>query len=212
VAAELEECLDKGDVVIAAAHMAADSSGLGQSGIPAHSLGATLTEQISEVIHGGLVATDTDQNPARQAAPEHDVRCGFNRYSMRITAGKAQNAANFEDEIAPVEIPPHRAGPIVFAKDEFPRAGDSDGAASFDAARLNISGSTSAHCHPVGASGARTLFTPGNGMQRGQAVKGLATLSIGGDQGVARMTTQPGSSGCLRIKGARSANVCLPND
>ena len=55
----------------------------------------------------------------------------------------------------------------------------------FDTAKVNISGGAIALGHPVGASGARILVTLLNGMQREQARKGLATLCIGGGQGVA---------------------------
>ena len=39
--------------------------------------------------------------------------------------------------------------------------------------------------HPIGASGARCLVTLLYGMQRAGAKRGLATLCIGGGQGVA---------------------------
>jgi acetyl-CoA C-acetyltransferase len=49
----------------------------------------------------------------------------------------------------------------------------------------NISGGAIALGHPIGASGARVLVTLLHGMQRTDASKGLATLCIGGGQGVA---------------------------
>ena len=39
--------------------------------------------------------------------------------------------------------------------------------------------------HPIGASGARVLVTLLHGMKRTDAKRGLATLCIGGGQGVA---------------------------
>lgn len=51
--------------------------------------------------------------------------------------------------------------------------------------KVNISGGAIALGHPIGASGARVLVTLLYGMQRRQARKGLATLCIGGGQGVA---------------------------
>jgi acetyl-CoA C-acetyltransferase len=54
-----------------------------------------------------------------------------------------------------------------------------------DTDKVNISGSAIALCHPIGASGARVLVTLLHGMQRTDAKKGLATLCIGGGQGVA---------------------------
>jgi acetyl-CoA C-acetyltransferase len=50
---------------------------------------------------------------------------------------------------------------------------------------LNVNGGAIALGHPIGASGARILVTLIHEMQRRQASKGLATLCIGGGQGVA---------------------------
>ena len=55
----------------------------------------------------------------------------------------------------------------------------------FDRARLNVNGGAIALGHPIGASGARILVTLLYEMQRCQARYGLATLCIGGGQGVA---------------------------
>ena len=55
----------------------------------------------------------------------------------------------------------------------------------WDTDKVNISGGAIALGHPVGASGARVLVTLLHGMQRTDAKKGLATLCIGGGQGVA---------------------------
>jgi len=55
----------------------------------------------------------------------------------------------------------------------------------WDTARVNISGGAIALGHPIGASGARVLVTLLHGMKRTDAHKGLATLCIGGGQGVA---------------------------
>jgi acetyl-CoA C-acetyltransferase len=50
---------------------------------------------------------------------------------------------------------------------------------------LNVNGGAIALGHPIGASGARVLVTLIHEMQKRQAKKGLATLCIGGGQGVA---------------------------
>jgi acetyl-CoA C-acetyltransferase len=55
----------------------------------------------------------------------------------------------------------------------------------WDTAKVNISGGAISIGHPIGASGARVLVTLLHGMQREKAKKGLATLCIGGGQGVA---------------------------
>ena len=55
----------------------------------------------------------------------------------------------------------------------------------FDRNRLNVNGGAIALGHPIGASGARILVTLLYEMQRRQARYGLATLCIGGGQGIA---------------------------
>jgi acetyl-CoA C-acetyltransferase len=55
----------------------------------------------------------------------------------------------------------------------------------WDTGKVNISGGAIALGHPVGASGARVLVTLLHGMKRTGAKRGLATLCIGGGQGVA---------------------------
>jgi acetyl-CoA C-acetyltransferase len=55
----------------------------------------------------------------------------------------------------------------------------------WDTSKVNISGGAIALGHPIGASGARVLVTLLHGMKRTGAKRGLATLCIGGGQGVA---------------------------
>ena len=56
----------------------------------------------------------------------------------------------------------------------------------FDMSKVNVNGGAIAIGHPVGASGARIIVTLLHEMQkRDEAKKGLATLCIGGGQGVA---------------------------
>jgi len=55
----------------------------------------------------------------------------------------------------------------------------------FDQSKLNVNGGAIALGHPIGASGTRVLVTLLYEMQRRQAHYGLATLCIGGGQGVA---------------------------
>lgn len=55
----------------------------------------------------------------------------------------------------------------------------------FDRSRLNVNGGAIALGHPIGASGTRILVTLLYEMQRRNAHYGLATLCIGGGQGVA---------------------------
>ena len=199
----------------------------------------------------------------------------------------AQNDNRFADEIVPVEIPQRKGDPVVFDRDEFPRAGVTaenlaklrpafkkdgtvtagnasginDGAAAvmvmsaakaaelglepiakvaayanagvdpaimgtgpipasqrclaragwspsdldlieaneafaaqaisvnremgWDTSKVNVNGGAIAIGHPIGASGTRVLVTLLHEMRRRDAHKGLATLCIGGGQGVA---------------------------
>jgi acetyl-CoA C-acetyltransferase len=55
----------------------------------------------------------------------------------------------------------------------------------WDLSKVNVSGGAIAIGHPIGASGARVLVTLLHGMRRRNARRGLATLCIGGGQGVA---------------------------
>lgn len=55
----------------------------------------------------------------------------------------------------------------------------------WDLSKVNLSGGAIALGHPIGASGARVLVSLLHGMQRREANRGLATLCIGGGQGVA---------------------------
>ncbi|WP_346355703.1 acetyl-CoA C-acetyltransferase [Azotosporobacter soli] len=55
----------------------------------------------------------------------------------------------------------------------------------FDQKKVNIHGGAIALGHPIGASGTRILVTLLHAMQREEAKLGLATLCIGGGQGVA---------------------------
>jgi acetyl-CoA C-acetyltransferase len=58
-------------------------------------------------------------------------------------------------------------------------------ALGFSAGKVNINGGAIALGHPIGASGARILVTLLYGMKKQKAKKGLATLCIGGGQGIA---------------------------
>jgi len=58
-------------------------------------------------------------------------------------------------------------------------------ALQWDTAKLNVNGGAIALGHPIGASGCRVLVTLLHEMIRRDVHKGLATLCIGGGQGVA---------------------------
>jgi acetyl-CoA C-acetyltransferase len=60
----------------------------------------------------------------------------------------------------------------------------------WDWERVNVNGGAIALGHPIGASGARILTTLLFEMKRRQAQRGLATLCIGGGQGIAMIVEQ----------------------
>ena len=55
----------------------------------------------------------------------------------------------------------------------------------WDTSKVNVNGGAIALGHPIGASGCRVLVTLLHELTRRNAHKGLATLCIGGGQGVA---------------------------
>ena len=228
----------------------------------------------------------TAENIAKKYALSRAEQDQFAAASQNKTEA-ARGADRFAEEIVPVEIPQRRGDPVVFAEDEFPKAGVTaagiaklrpafdregsvtaanasglnDGAAAvlvmsgaraealgltplatirayasagvdpaimgtgpipasrlclekagwsvaeldlieaneafaaqaisvnrdmgWDLAKVNVNGGAIALGHPIGASGCRVLVTLLHEMQRGNAKKGLATLCIGGGQGVA---------------------------
>ena len=62
---------------------------------------------------------------------------------------------------------------------------------SFNHDKLNVNGGAIALGHPIGASGARILVTLLHEMEKRGAKTGLATLCIGGGQGVATVVQRP---------------------
>jgi len=61
----------------------------------------------------------------------------------------------------------------------------------FDQSKVNVNGGAIAIGHPIGASGARILVTLLHEMRRRNVRRGLATLCIGGGQGVALAVENP---------------------
>ncbi len=228
----------------------------------------------------------TAENIAKKYGLSRDLQDQFAAASQQKTEA-AQAANRFADEIVPVEVPQRKGDPVMFDRDEFPRAGTTsetlgklrpafdkegtvtagnasgvnDGAAAvlvmsetkakalgltplariiafasagvdpaimgtgpipastkclekagwavadldlieaneafaaqalsvnqemgWDQDKVNVNGGAISIGHPIGASGARVLVTLLHEMQRRDAKKGLATLCIGGGQGVA---------------------------
>lgn len=246
-----------------------------------HMINEGLTDVFNNY-HMGMTA----ENIARKYGFTREEQDQFAAESQQKTEA-AQKAGKFDEEIIPVEIPQRKGDPVVFAKDEFPRAGVTaeglaklkpafdkegtvtagnasginDGAAAvivmseskarelglepiatiaayasagvdpkimgtgpipatkqclkkaswaiddldlieaneafasqamsvnkdlgWDTSKVNINGGAIAIGHPIGASGCRILVTLLHEMKRSGAKKGLATLCIGGGQGIA---------------------------
>ncbi len=232
--------------------------------------------------HMGITA----ENIAEQFGISRDAQDDFAAATQAKTAA-AQASERFADEIVPISIPQRKGDPLIFARDEYPRAattadslgklraafkkdgsvtagnasGINDGAAAvvvmsaskaaalgltplatikagssagvdpaimgtgpipatqkclakagwsvadldlieaneafaaqaisvnrglgWDPAKVNVNGGAIALGHPIGTSGARILVTLLHEMGRRNASRGLATLCIGGGQGVA---------------------------
>ncbi|MGE6555977.1 acetyl-CoA C-acetyltransferase [Exiguobacterium artemiae] len=268
--------------------------------------------QAPYVLSGARTGLRMGDQPLVDTIIKDGLECAFNDYHMGITAenladqyaisreaqdqfaaasqqkaGQAIEANRFQAEITPVEIPQRKGDPVVFAEDEFPRAGTTadslarlrpafkkggtvtagnasginDGAAAvvvmsarkakelgltplveivangtsgvdpsimgigpvkavgqalqkagleldaidvieaneafaaqslavdaelqFDPAKLNRNGGAIALGHPIGASGTRIMVTLIHEMLRTGESHGLATLCIGGGQGIA---------------------------
>ena len=264
-------------------HVLVAGAGCGAAADAAAKVAGVAKVKVADAAH---YADQTAENIAAKyefSRAEQDL---FAATSQQRTEA-AQKAGHFDPEIVPIEIPQRKGDPLVFAKDEFPRAGTTaeslgklkpafkkdgtvtagnasginDGAAGvvvmsgtqakllgltpiarvvsfgsagvdpaimgtgpipavrkcldragwsardldmieaneafaaqamsvnkelgFDPVNVNVSGGAISIGHPIGASGARILVTLLYGMQRTGANKGLATLCIGGGQGVA---------------------------
>lgn len=246
-----------------------------------HMINEGLTDVFNNY-HMGLTA----ENIVKKYGFTRESQDQFAAASQQKTEA-AQKAGKFDEEIIPVEIPQRKGDPVIFAKDEFPRAGTTaeslaklrpafdkegtvtagnasginDGAAivivmserkakelgleplakitayasagvdpkimgtgpipatqlclkkagwtvndldlieaneafaaqamsvdkdlGWDTSKVNVNGGAIAIGHPIGASGCRILVTLLHEMKRRDAKKGLATLCIGGGQGVA---------------------------
>jgi len=254
---------------------------MGDWALKDHMINEGLTDVFNNY-HMGITA----ENIVKKYGFTREAQDQFSAASQQKTEA-AQKAGKFDDEIIPVEIPQRKGDPVIFSKDEFPRAGTTaeslgklkpafdkagsvtagnasginDGAAivivmsekkakelgltplatikayasagvdpqimgtgpipatqrclkkagwnvkdldlveaneafaaqamsvdkelGWDTSKVNVNGGAIAIGHPIGASGCRILVTLLHEMKRRDVKKGLATLCIGGGQGVA---------------------------
>jgi acetyl-CoA C-acetyltransferase len=80
------------------------------------------------------------------------------------------------------------------------------GALHFPPEITNVSGGAIALGHPIGASGCRILVTLLHGLRRLSGTLGLATLCIGGGQGIAMLVERHASSATARPGGRGAAS------
>ncbi|HHU6672180.1 acetyl-CoA C-acyltransferase [Klebsiella pneumoniae] len=113
--------------------------------------------------------------------------------SSQRKAAAAIAAGRFREELVPVSVPQGKKPPRVVTDDEQPRPETSEQQLAqlleWDSEKVNVNGGAIALGHPIGASGCRILVSLVHEMQRRGASKGLATLCVGGGQGIA-MTLQ----------------------
>ena len=125
----------------------------------------------------------------------------------------AQNEGKFKDEIIPVEIPRRKADPILFDKDEFPRAGvTADGIAKLPPAFLKEGTVTAANASGINDGAAAVVVISGNKMQE-LGLTPLARITAYASAGVdpAMMGTGPipASRKCLEKAGWTAADLDL---
>jgi acetyl-CoA acetyltransferase len=154
------------EVVIVAARRTAVGAFQGAlSSVPAVDLGAAVIRQL--LADSGLPAEQVDEVLLGQVL---SAGCGQN--PARQSALKAGWALEQLDLIEANEA--FAAQAIAVGRE-----------LHWDSAKVNVNGGAIALGHPIGASGCRILVSLIHEMQRRDARKGLATLCIGGGQGVA---------------------------
>ena len=122
-----------------------------------------------------VVDRDEQPRPDTQADKLAQLKPAFRPGNGTVTAG---NASSINDLIEANE---------AFAAQAL-AVGES---LNWDSNRVNVNGGAIALGHPIGASGCRILVTLLHEMARSNAAKGLATLCVGGGQGVALAVERP---------------------
>lgn len=164
-------------------------------------------------VHMGVTA----ENIARDFGISREDQDHFACESQRRTAA-AVAAGRFDDEIVPVRVSQRRGPPVIVSTDEHPRpdttrealaalrpAFDPDGSVTAGNSSGINDGGAIALGHPVGASGARVLTTLLYEMRRRDVTFGLASLCIGGGQGIAMVVERTDETSQARSEGARGA-------
>ena len=128
-------------------------------------------ENVDELMFGCILTSGLGQNVARQVG----VGAGL-PYSVPASRQAMAKAGVTIDDIDLVEANEAFAAQSIAVAREL----------HFDMSKVNVNGGAISIGHPVGCSGARIIVTLLHEMlKRPEAKKGLATLCIGGGQGVA---------------------------
>lgn len=149
--------------------------------IPAVELGATVVgeskrragvspEEVDEVILGHVLQAGGGSNPAGQAA----LKAGL-PVTVPATRAALERAGVSLEAVEAIELNEAFAAQSIAVIAEL----------GLDPARLNLNGGAIALGHPVGASGARIIVTLLHIMAERNMRLGLATLCVGGGQGMA---------------------------
>lgn len=167
--------------------------------------GATLALAISRLSHGALPV-----HLIEATAPESHAHPGFDGRAIALAAGTCQQLARIgvwqsladcATAITTVHVSDRgHAGFVTLAAEDYQladidliEANEAFAAQflavgknlGFDSEKVNVNGGAIALGHPIGASGARILVTLLHAMQARDKTLGLATLCIGGGQGIA---------------------------
>ena len=145
--------------------------------------------------NGQTLVVDTDEQPRTDASAEGLARLNPSFDSLgSVTAG---NASSINDGAAAVMMMSEAKAralnlPVLARIRAFASVGVDPAQAlsvgkmlEWDERRVNVNGGAIALGHPIGASGCRILVSLVHEMVKRNARKGLATLCIGGGQGVA---------------------------
>ena len=145
------------------------------------------SQLIDSLVHDGLWDAFNDyhmgvtaENLAREFGISRELQDAW-ALSSQHKARKAIDSGRFRDEIVPV-VTEHNGAARTVDTDQAISVGR---VLEWDERRVNVNGGAIALGHPIGASGCRILVSLVHEMIKRDARKGLATLCIGGGQGVA---------------------------
>src|SRR5438876_357758 len=134
--------------------------------------------------YNGLGMANTAENLGRKYGITREAADEF-AYRSHMLAAKARESCRFSEEIVPVPVKTKK-GEVTVDKDEHIRADTTlEKDLGLDREKTNVNGGAIALGHPLGASGARLALTLAYELRKREKRYGLASLCIGGGQGIA---------------------------